>query len=180
MPALLECGHLFRIWREVRGRPLRGGEALEEGEGVLGAELARHGLAKAGGEKDLEVRHRLRAVQERRHVAAVEVAAERDGVLAAELEPVLDVGGNVVEGHAPGRSAVAQEGTAVGEAHDAAAVDDCAELVVGEVAGMAADGAGVGVARREGAPREPADVREALAARDKKLQFMPEGRAPGL
>ena len=70
-------------WREVRTtarsvhnaaeraqRRLRGGDALEEGERVLCAELARHGLAKAGDEKDLEVRHRLGAVQERGHVAA--------------------------------------------------------------------------------------------------------------
>ena len=129
-------------------------EALEEGKCVIAAELLHYGFAKALGEHVLEFGHLAGIGEERGYCGAVPVAAECDGVLTAQVEPVLDMGRQLVEGDICSGlvgGLVRKELAAVVKADNAALIEDGAELVVGEVALDAADGAGVRVAGHKGA-----------------------------
>lgn len=64
---------------------------LEEGKGVIAAELLHHGLAKVLGEHVLEFGHLAGIGEESGHLGAVPVAAECDDIFAAQVEPVLDM-----------------------------------------------------------------------------------------
>ena len=106
------------------------------------------------GKHVLELGHLAGIGEESGHRGTVPVAAERDGVLAAQVEPVLDMCRQLVEGDVCSGlvgCVVGKELAAVVEADDTAHVANGAELVVGEIALDAADGAGVGVAGDEGA-----------------------------
>lgn len=72
-------------------------------------------------------------------VAAVEVAAQRDSVLAIALQPAVDVAGDVIE---RGLAALAEKAAAEVEAHQAAALANAIELRIGKVARRSADGSG--------------------------------------
>ena len=65
--------------------------ALEEGKGIIAAELLHHGLAKVLGEHVLEFGHLAGIGEESGHRGTVPVATECDDVLAAQVEPVLDM-----------------------------------------------------------------------------------------
>ena len=64
---------------------------LKEGKRVVAAELLHHGLAEVLGEHVLELGHLAGIGEEGGHSCAVPVAAERDDVLATQVEPVLDM-----------------------------------------------------------------------------------------
>ena len=120
--------------------------ALEEGEGVFIAEFCGDGLAEAPFEELLEGGHLVSAIEQVRDVGTVEVPAERDGVLSAKIEPVLDVGGDLIERDGLARLALCalnEEIAAVVETNDATASANLGKLGVCEVARVVADGAGV-------------------------------------
>ena len=123
--------------------------ALKEGKRVVAAELLHHGLAKMLGKHVLELGHLAGIGEESGHRGAVPVATECDDVLAAQVEPVLDMCRQLVEGDVCGGlvgCVVGKELAAVVEADDTARVANGAELVVGKVAFDAANRTGVGVA----------------------------------
>ena len=120
--------------------------AFEEVEGVSVAELRGDILAEALFEQVLENGHFVCTVEQVWDIRAVKVSAECDGVLSAKVEPVLYVGGDLIE-----RDGLAclslctlnEEIAAVVEADDATAGANLGELGVCEVARMVADGTGV-------------------------------------
>ena len=59
---------------------------LEEGKGVVAAELLHHGLAKVLGKHVLELGHLAGIGEEVGYLGAVPVAAERDDIFAAQVE----------------------------------------------------------------------------------------------
>ena len=75
--------------------PARSGDVklitLEEGKGIIAAELLHHGLAKVLGEHVLELGHLAGIGEEGGHRGTVPVAAERDDIFATQVKPVLDM-----------------------------------------------------------------------------------------
>ena len=120
--------------------------ALEEIEGVFVAELRGDVLAEALLEQALENGHFVCSVEQVWDIRAVEVSAECDGVLSAKVEPVLNVGGDLIERDGFARlalGALREEEAAVVEANDATASANLGKLGVCEVARVVADNAGV-------------------------------------
>ena len=121
--------------------------ALEERRSVFEA----NGISDFGAEfmreQRMQLAYALRRLEPTRHIAAVIIAAKSDSVLAAEFQEMVDVEQHVV---ARGIVAVfAHEISAEIEAHNAAAVGERTEHIVGEIARVAAHGARVRMRRRE-------------------------------
>ena len=120
--------------------------ALEEVEGVFVAELRGDVLAEALFEQALENGHFVCAVEQVWDIRAVKVSAECDGVLSAKVEPVLNVGGDLIERDGLARLALGalnEEIAAVVETNDATASASLGKLGVCEVARVVADSAGI-------------------------------------
>ncbi len=123
------------------------------------------GLAKTTREHVLEFRHLAGVRQKARNCRAVPIAAERYGVFATQIKPMLDMHGEVIERYVGATLlvyAVLDEGAVIIEAHDAAGIDDATELIVGKIARGTADGTGIGVAGDKGTFTECSDLVKAL------------------
>ena len=118
---------------------------------VLEEDALRQLLPEMALEEPREALHPLAGRKPARDVATIVVGAETDDALPAEVEPVLEMGEEVGLGGVWVR--IRHELAAEVEAAYAARVCDGPELVVGEVSRVVADGAGVGVACREGTTR---------------------------
>ena len=121
--------------------------ALEERRSVFEADCVGDFGAEFMREQRMQLAYALRRLEPTRHITAVIIAAKSDGVLAAEFQEMVDVEQHVV---ARGIGTVfAHEISAEIEARNAAAINERAEHIVGEIARVAAHGARVRMRRRE-------------------------------